>query len=892
MELLPYQQQVLDDLADFLRHLEQRGNLKDAFQAFWHQRSVARPEPYQQSIPRVPHVCIKVPTGGGKTFIAANAIHTVFEALNIYRRKAPRAVVWLVPSNAILDQTLNALSDPGHPYRRKLDSLFSGRVAVYAKDTLLQGAGFNAAAVHEQLNIFVLSYASFRTGNKEGRKAYQENPNLDGFVRQMDPAEVLAETDESALINVIRSMKPLCIVDESHNARSKLSLEMLENFNPGLILDLTATPRTKSNIISYVDAAQLKTYHMVKLPVIVYNHRSAKEVVSNAIQLRNNLEKQATTEKEAGGDYIRPIVLVQAESKTGKEDRSTFEDIKKRLLHLGIAKEEIAIKTAKINELKNQDLLSPTCPIRYIITVNALKEGWDCPFAYILATVANRHSQVDVEQIVGRVLRQPYARRQHQNLLNNSYVLASSADFLGTLDKIVAGLNQAGFSRRDVRAAEVAEPSTEPDAEQGQESGGSRGTVSQPGLFDVPLTPQDSETKGAAQSLAPLETTPLEKTDEGNGQGNLPPGGLDNAADNLVAGMLEHAEAQSRKYEEQAGQDNAQGIAEEVREKMHDFTISGPFQEQLAALRLPRFYIRVPGMSLFEDTFLLNKEELLKGFRLGQADSRIDFQTIRDDAYQIDLEEVGDHDYRPSFWKLGSTTRERLVEYLIALPPESRKQQVARRLCDLIGNMYPIADQEVKKYVRRIFEDMSSEQIHDCLEREYSYRDKIKAKIRELAAEYAETLFYQWLDADKILLQEDYILPDSIHPLETAPAVPKSLYEAEGRLNNWEAKVINEVANLDNILFWHKIIERKGFCINGFLNHYPDFLIRTRNGTTLLLEAKGDDRDNSDSARKLKLGRAWAAKAGNAFRYFMVFDSKEVEGAYRLEELLTVVGGL
>ncbi len=880
MELLPYQQQVLDDLADFLKQLEQCGNLKDAFQAFWHQRSVARPEPYQQSIPRVPHVCIKVPTGGGKTFIAANAIHTVFEALNIYRRDAPRAVVWLVPSKAILDQTLNALSDPGHPYRRKLDSLFNGRVAVYAKDALLQGAGFNAAAVHEQLNIFVLSYASFRTSNKEGRKAYQENPNLDGFVRQMDPAEVLAETDESALINVIRSMQPLCIVDESHNARSKLSLEMLENFNPGLILDLTATPRKKSNIISYVDAAQLKTYHMVKLPVIVYNHRSAKEVISNAIQLRNNLEKQAEAEKEAGGDYIRPIVLVQAESKTGKEDRSTFEDIKKRLLHLGIAEQEIAIKTAKINELKNQDLLSPICPIRYIITVNALKEGWDCPFAYILATVANRHSQVDVEQIVGRVLRQPYARRQHQNLLNNSYVLASSADFLGTLDKIVVGLNQAGFSRRDVRAAELAEPVEKPVEGQG--------TMSRPGLFDFPLSQPDTACpKEADNGEEQEEHQELFPSDR--------PEGSDSAADSFpesMVAMLEHAEAQSRKYEELAGQENAQGIAEEVREKMHDFTVSGPFREQLAGLRLPRFYIRVPGMSLFEDTFLLNKEELLKGFRLGQADSRIDFQTIRDDAYQIDLEEVGDHDYRPSFWKLGSTTRERLVEYLVALPPESRKQQVARRLCDLIGNMYPIADQEVKKYVRRIFEDMSSEQINDCLEREYSYRDKIKAKIRELAADYAETLFYQWLDADKILLQEDYILPDSIHPLETAPAVPKSLYEAESRLNSWEAKVVNEIANLDNVLFWHKIIERKGFCINGCINHYPDFLIRTCNGNTLLLEAKGDDRDNSDSARKLKLGRAWAAKAGNAFRYFMVFDSKEVEGAYRLEELLQVVGGL
>ncbi|MCI5144633.1 MAG: DEAD/DEAH box helicase, partial [Candidatus Electrothrix sp. AR3] len=407
MELLSYQQQVLDDLAAFLQELEGCGNLQQAFQQFWKSQGVARAEPYHSSIAQVPHVCIKVPTGGGKTFIAANAIHTVFSALNIYRRNAPQAVVWLVPSTAILEQTFKNLDDPSHPYRRKLDVLFNGRVAVYGKDQLLQGADFNATSVHEQLNIFVLSYASFRTSNKEGRKAYQENSNLDSFTRQQRPAEVLADTDESALINVLRSMNPLCIVDESHNARSKLSLEMLENFNPSLILDFTATPRKKSNIISYVDAIQLKTCNMVKLPVIVYNHRSAQEVISNAIQLRNNLERQAQAEQKAGGDYIQPLVLFQAESKSGKEDRSTFEEVKKRLLKLGIAEEEIAIKTAQINELKGVELLSPQCPIRYIITINALKEGWDCPFAYILATIANRHSQVDVEQIVGRVLRQP-----------------------------------------------------------------------------------------------------------------------------------------------------------------------------------------------------------------------------------------------------------------------------------------------------------------------------------------------------------------------------------------------------------------------------------------------------------------------------------------------------
>ncbi len=77
----------------------------------------------------------------------------------------------------------------------------------------------------------------------------------------------------------------------------------------------------------------------------------------------------------------------------------------------GIPEKEIAIKTGDKDELKNVDLLSPDCPIRYIITVNALKEGWDCPFAYVLATVANRTSTVDVEQIWGVCFGCPTRRR-------------------------------------------------------------------------------------------------------------------------------------------------------------------------------------------------------------------------------------------------------------------------------------------------------------------------------------------------------------------------------------------------------------------------------------------------------------------------------------------------
>lgn len=204
-----------------------------------------------------------------------------------------------------------------------------------------------------------------------------------------------------------------------------------------------------------MDAVQLKNEHMVKLPVIVYNRDSQSEVLIDAIDLRNKLEEIASAEYAKTGKYIRPIALFQAQPK-GKEDATTFEKLRDKLVDAGIPAEQIAIRTADVNELKNVELMSLSCPIRYIITVNALKEGWDCPFAYILASLANKTSQVDVEQILGRILRLPHTSQHTQSALNMSYVLTSSNDFNNTVAHIVKGLNSAGFSDKDYRIGESA----------------------------------------------------------------------------------------------------------------------------------------------------------------------------------------------------------------------------------------------------------------------------------------------------------------------------------------------------------------------------------------------------------------------------------------------------
>lgn len=456
MELKSYQKKVIADLTRYLELLNETQNYMTAFEQFWREKSAPALGRYQNVIPGVPNLCFKVPTGGGKTFIACNAVRPIFDALPATKTKA---VVWLVPSDAILTQTAKALKDTSHPYRQKIDVDFGGRVEVYTKQELLNGQNFNPTAVTEQLSVMVLSYDSFRGRGKEGLKAYQENSNLAAFAKVLGkPDSPIEKADETALFQIINQLNPLVIVDESHHARSELSLEMLENFNPCFVLDLTATPKKESNIISYVDAVQLKNEHMVKLPVIVYNRDSQAEVLTDAIDLRNKLEEIANAEYAKTGKYIRPIALFQAQPK-GKEDATTFEKLRDKLVDAGIPADQIAIRTADVNELKNVELMSPNCPIRYIITVNALKEGWDCPFAYILASLANKTSRVDVEQILGRVLRLSYTTKRKEELLNLSYVFTSSNDFRNTVENIIEGLNRAGFSKKDYR---VAEAQTEP----------------------------------------------------------------------------------------------------------------------------------------------------------------------------------------------------------------------------------------------------------------------------------------------------------------------------------------------------------------------------------------------------------------------------------------------
>jgi type III restriction enzyme len=875
MELKPYQQSVINDLAAYLTTLEKTPHLAKSFKEYWADKGVTGMDAYKNNVLGVPHVCAKVPTAGGKTYIAVNAIKTILDVFTAHSPERAKLVVWLVPSLTILEQTVKNLSDPDHPYRKRLNQLFKGRVAIYEKRDMLLGAGFSADVVREQLSIVVMSFDSLRARNKEDRKIFQDNGYLASFlagVASEDDDWRLPEYDASALINVIRRLKPVVIVDESHNAETTLSVEMLVNLNPHFILDLTATPKNNSNIISYVDAMALKRYHMVKLPVIVANQASRGEVIESALILRRQLEEIAILEEKKGGKYIRPIVLFQAQPRIG-DDNTTYEKIKEKLVELRIPAEQIKIKTANLNELKGIDLMSRNCPVRYIITVNALKEGWDCPFAYVLASLADKSSAVDVEQILGRVLRMPHVQQHGHDLLNLSYVFTASSRFMDTIQSVVRALNRAGFSDNDYRTFDAPLLADEAKPVKGQAMFDLAGTQ-----IEQTQDPYEIDTSAVSHEWS---AAAIAKVDASSPAAE---------AVAFVEAVKAQAVAENKEFETKAEAAAASDVPLELEDKMNKHKLKEIFRDDALALKIPQFFIRVQTGGWFNDDNalqLFERDELLKEFKLSQADGNISFEDVAAEMYRVDLEVLGEHNYAPKPFKANAAERERFNSIILTGSHESQVRNLTARLVQLIGNLYPITDPEVTKYVQRIVEALAPEQIRDCLERDVAYVRKIKQKIKALANAHATKEFNDLLDVDKILVQPQFRFPETIAPSANAPALPKSLYGTEAFMGTFEGRVINDIANLESVQWWHRNLSRgKGFRINGFLNHYPDFILKMKSGKIVVLEAKGDDRDNTDSELKLKLGKLWGSKAGAAFKYMMVFENNPIDGAERLSDAL------
>lgn len=734
MELKSYQKKAINDLKSYLECLDSYG-IKEGWNKYWQDMGVNAGK-YHDKIKAVPNICVKVPTGGGKTFIACASIKVISDVVSKIDKIF---VIWLVPSEAILTQTLENLKNPKHPYRERLNADFNSDVEIFSSNDLL--TKLNKSNL-KSLNIAVLSFASLRINNKEMRKMYQENGSLLDFDSFLDDRENLEDVEKLSVINVIRNFKPIVIVDESHNAKSNLSIEMLENLNASFIYELTATPKDSSNIIHYTNAMELKQENMVKLPVFLCNFVNVASVIENAISLQNRLEAIAKNENS----NLRPIVLFQAQS-GANEDAQTFEKLKNKLVNIGIEKEQIAIKTAKINELNGIDLSHKDCKIRYIITINALKEGWDCPYAYILASIANKNSTADVEQLIGRVLRQPNARKYTNQELNVSYVLTCSNDFERTAKSVIAGLNGAGFSKDDYRQKNFRE--LEEMAEKPQE-------LKDKDILEYANNENDSdEDKNSEFLSADVNAQNIAKNIE---------------LGNKTNDILKNAKTQANEYDK------------EVEKTSSNLDYFGDLEVKASKIKfevekIPQFVKLLPsGSILFEElnSKVLEKEDLEKDFKLADKDIQINFDLAEGSIFEVNLSK---DDNLPKYKKVTQMQREYFKQYLKTANDETRIRQSINLIFDKLRKDNALNENDLKNYIERIVNNLSDERKAKLLDEIDAYTIKIKNKIKELKSEYREKVFYDLLNKGNIKIENTFSFEPIIQASKLSSLRDKSLYE-------------------------------------------------------------------------------------------------------------------
>ncbi|TQC96255.1 restriction endonuclease subunit R [Moraxellaceae bacterium AER2_44_116] len=450
LTLKTYQTQALTALESFFIDCR----VRDAKAAF--ERAVDYDVNYVDRLVGVPSICLRVPTGGGKTLIAA---HSIAVAANHYLNSNAPIVLWLVPSDMIRQQTLKALADVTHPYRQAAMQRYGDRIKVCDLDGLQT---INPNDVGKSCLIIVTTSQAFNITKTEKRNVYAFFEELSPHFSVLTPQQeqgmerVTAETIKEqphltasdigrvkhSLANWFHLHRPIIVLDEAHKNRSKLSFETFARLNPACLVELTATPRD-NNVLYSVSAAELKSADMIKLPVVLTEHPDGwQSCLRDALLQRQQLELDAQKDPS----YIRPILLVQAQPKGGE---ATVDVVRAHLIqHENVPEEQIAVSTGTTKELNDINLFAPSCPIRVVITVEALKEGWDCSFAYVLASLQNMNSAVDVEQLLGRVLRMPYAQKRPVESLNKAYahVIAESvAQAASQLkDRMVANM---GFNK-------------------------------------------------------------------------------------------------------------------------------------------------------------------------------------------------------------------------------------------------------------------------------------------------------------------------------------------------------------------------------------------------------------------------------------------------------------
>lgn len=877
MELKPFQRAALDTLATFLERARTLASPEQAFIESWRTREAPQtPAPYRTmpGLPGVPNVCLRLPTGGGKTLLAA---HTVAIAGRHYMEREFPVVLWMVPTTTIRVQTAEALKKSGHPYRAALDDAFDGRVSVFDAAEIAQ---IRPQDLTDRVTVIVITVQSLRTRNTDGRKAYAHSENYEPHFAHI-PADApgLARAEDGSLkfsfVNLMAYHRPLVIVDEAHKAGTDLSFDMLAALRPACIVEFTATPntdpRTGSNVLYRASAAQVKGAQMIKLPIVLTEHPDWRAAVHDAIETRARLAETA----KADARYIRPLTLFQAQDK-GQE--VTVAALKQYLIdNENIPEEKIAVATGEQRELDSINLFDPACKVDFIITVEALKEGWDCSFAYVLCSVANIGGATDIEQLLGRVLRMPYAEERSQPALNRAYAHVSSPRF-GEGAKALADtlVQKMGFEPDE--AASVVEQRQVPLP----------GLDTNADLFT--RAPVMLETLDAAPDLSGLapevaERVKVETRDDGTVtvtvQGDIPP----ELEQRLVATMTPER------------QDRVRQAVQRHRVAHRNSTSPAERGEKFP---VPRLFLQVQGeLELAEKETILD----LGGWSLNSYAAELtpsEFSiTENAERWEVDLrgeKVIYKHVEQSAQLEIGllklDWTDLQLARWL---DKESRQADVTQ----------PVLLEFCRKTVAHLTTTRGLA-LNDLLRFKFQLAKAVQQKIaayrqQAFAANYQTFLFGPEAQVTTGFTG-GFAFDNRPYPAAWyytgAFQFKRHFFGSVGELKSSgeEFDCAKLIDNAPQVEFWIRNLAQHpdtSFWLPTATDRfYPDFVAMLRDGRLLVVEYKGEPYvTNDDSREKTNVGELWASKSGGK-SLFLMAQKRDSSGRDLREQLSQVMGSL
>lgn len=891
MELKRYQQATLDALNRFLTRAPMTTPAEAFAHEVAHQEREARVSgeplpprrPYQPltGLPEVPYVCLRLPTGGGKTLLAA-------ESVRLWSQVAARPqplVLWFVSSTQIKDQTLDALNDRTHAYRRRLDAAFSRRVRVFDIEAFEMLRPVDLA---QNACVIVSTIQAFRVGNTSSRRVYAHHEDLEPFFSALPVAGMERVSPEEAassplltegavkfsLANLLYHHRPLMIVDEAHNAVTGLSRDVQARVRPAAVIEFTATPKDRNNILFSVTATALKDEEMIKLPIRLRPHGDWRSAVDGALRTQRMLEEKAKRDK----DHIRPVVLYQAQAK-GREP--TVDQIRDYLHRERLVPAAwIKVATGDRRELDGVNLRDPSEPTRHVITVQALREGWDCPSAYVLCATQKLRSATAVEQLLGRVLRMPYAERRRDPALNMAYAHVSEPEFHDTAEALTDKLIGMGFTDDEVKG------SIQPDG-----LGADQGV-----LFDpTPVRPQPvwqvplADTEEVRAVLSEMAEDGVEWTPAPDGS--------------LTAGIKgEVAEAVAERIialTPEADRPTARAALEKHREKVEHRRSPA---EKGAVIEVPLLFAVVDGELVPADTDSLME---LSDWSLSEAsaclgEADLNFQR-NDEVMEIDLD--GEKLVysrttvaQPVLQGLGAVDDDSLAATLIqwleraCRAPDLPQDHLRAWISAAVAHLRTRRGIAVQTLVD--WQDALSAKLRQRIDEQ---REAARGAIRQ-AALFDEGAAPAVSKDATIRFDASTYRDVALTPLNRLrfqkhllgnDAVPAF----DGNETGEEFACAQALDALEEVDVWIRNIPRHRDSFSLPLlkdNFYPDFVAKLTDGRLFVVEYKGADRaTNEDTRNKTQIGACWARASGHVYATV----EKAKHGAGMAEQMRVAIGG-